>query len=105
MARLRLSISGDINTSLQVGDTLYIGYESSEPQSIGIVNEISNGYIYVQEPFGVPPIIGDYIMFAKDNTKNLSGVIGYYAETNIKTNAATQKELYAVSSEIKISST
>ena len=103
MARLRLSISGNINTSLQVGDTLYIGYESDKAE-IGVVNEISDGYIYVQEPFGTPPIIGDYIMFAKDNTKNLSGVIGYYAETNIKTNAATQKELYAVSSEIKISS-
>ena len=103
MARLRLSISGDINTSLQVGDQLYIGYESSTAL-IGTVNEISNGYIYVQEPFGTPPIIGDYIMFAKDNTKNVSGIIGYYAETNIKTNAATQKELYAVSSEIKISS-
>ena len=103
MARLRLSISGDINTSLQVGDQLYIGYESSAAL-IGTVNEISNGYIYVQEPFGTPPIIGDYIMFAKDNTKNVSGIIGYYAETNIKTNAATPKELYAVSSEIKISS-
>jgi len=103
MARLRLSISGDINTSLQVGDQLYIGYESSTAL-IGTVNEISGGYIYVQEPFGTPPIVGEYIMFAKDNTKNVSGIIGYYAETNIKTNAATQKELYAVSSEIKISS-
>jgi len=104
MARLRLSISGDINTSLQAGDKLYIGYESYDPVLIGTVNEVSGGYIYIQEPFGTPPIIGDYIMFAKDNTKNVSGIIGYYAETNIKTNAATQKELYAVSSEIKISS-
>ena len=103
MARLRLSISGDINASLQVGDQLYIGYES-DTVLIGTVNEISGGYIYVQEPFGMPPIVGEYIMFAKDNTKNVSGIIGYYAETNIKTNAATQKELYAVSSEIKISS-
>jgi hypothetical protein len=104
MARLRLSISGDINTSLQVGDKLYIGYESSNPALIGTVNEVSGGYIYIQEPFGTPPVIGDYILFAKDNTKNLSGVLGYYAEVNIRTNAATQKELYAVSSEIKISS-
>lgn len=104
MARLRLSISGDINTSLQVGDKLYIGYTSSNPALIGTVNEISGGYIYVQEPFGTPPIIGDYILFAKDNTKNLSGVLGYYATVNINTDSDVQKELYAVSSEIKISS-
>ena len=104
MARLRLSISGDINTSLQVGDKLYIGYESYNPVLIGTVNEVSDGYIYVQEPFGTPPIIGDYILFAKDNTKNLSGVLGYYAAVNINTDSDVQKELYAVSSEIKISS-
>ena len=50
------------------------------------------------------PAPGNFMLFAKDSEKNTSGIIGYYAETVMKTTSSDKKELFAVNSEVFISS-
>ena len=45
-----------------------------------------------------------FIMFSKDSRANMSSLMGYYAEIEFINNSTTEAELYAVSSEIVISS-
>jgi len=44
------------------------------------------------------------LFFGKDNIVNSSGIIGYYAEVNLSNNSEQEAELFAVNSEIFISS-
>ena len=104
MALITLETTFTKNTSLQAGDIIY--YLSGEAiKKIGPVQSISDDYI-------VCDAIGDlsgltqtsYIFFGKDNSKNTSGIIGYYAEVNLKNSSRKHAELFAVNSEIFISS-
>jgi len=47
---------------------------------------------------------GDFIMFAKDTSVNLSGLVGYYAEVKINNNSKEKAEMFSVASEITTSS-
>lgn len=104
MALITLETSFTKNTSLQPGDTIYY-LSGSSIKKIGPVQSISDNYI-------VCDAVGDlsgltqtsYIFFAKDNNKNTSGIIGYYAEVNLENNSRDHAELFAVNSEIFISS-
>jgi len=104
MALITLETSFTKNTSLQPGDTIYY-LSGSSIKKIGPVQSISDNYI-------VCDAVGDlsgltqtsYIFFAKDNSKNTSGIIGYYAEVNLKNDSKNHAELFAVNSEIFISS-
>ena len=50
------------------------------------------------------PSANDFLFFAKDNVVNTSGIIGYFAKTKMITTDSTKEELFAVSSEVFISS-
>jgi len=50
------------------------------------------------------PEAGDYIFFGKNTEIETSGVAGYYAEVTMKNDSTEQAELFAVSSEIILSS-
>ena len=45
-----------------------------------------------------------FIMFGKDNTINVSGLTGYFAEVELENNSNKKVELFAVGSEISESS-
>jgi hypothetical protein len=45
-----------------------------------------------------------YIFFGKDNQINTSGIIGYYAQVDFTNDSREEAELFAVNSEIFISS-
>ena len=44
------------------------------------------------------------MFFGKDNEINTSSVIGYYAEVQMKNESTSEAEIFAVSSEVFISS-
>ena len=46
----------------------------------------------------------DFIMFSKDNKANLSSILGYYAEVELRNDSTTEAELFSVGSEISMSS-
>jgi len=121
MQILTLNINGDINTSLQIGDIAYYsspgtvansGFATVNPGSIkligvvtAILNDSSEVRVLFDEMLGpLPPIDGDYIMFAKNKMVNSSSLAGYYADVKFKNYSTDKIEMFSVGSEISESS-
>tara|TARA_R100001463_G_scaffold7590_3_gene24212 strand:- start:8600 stop:8947 length:348 start_codon:yes stop_codon:yes gene_type:complete len=113
---IEIQFTGNINNdSLQVGDLAYYVTPSSSggfnqstatPTLIGSVEAITGTSITIDNviPMTTLDNAGDFIMFAKDSRINLSGLIGYYAEVEIRNNSDKKAEMYCVASEITPSS-
>jgi len=105
----------DLNVSCQVGDTAYFspttsiaGFSTSAQSTIvkiGVILSITltNGkWILVCDTTlasGQQPGTSDFISFSKDNTVNLTSVLGYYAETKLVNTSYIKSELYNVGSD------
>jgi len=117
---IEISFTGQVNTSLQVGDIVYYlpttansGFSTSsasQATELGVVDEIqivSNGYIVrVDYPGTTSPNIpgGSFYMFAKDNTVNLASVLGYYAEIQFVNNSDKKSEMFSIGSTVQLNS-
>ena len=116
---ITINFTGGINNdSLQVGDLAYYitpspvgGFNQSvdTPTLIGSIEAITGTSINVDETIQVvvPPLLpgpNDFIMFAKDTSINLSGLVGYYAEVKINNNSTDKAEMFSIASEITVSS-
>ena len=101
-----LTMVGAINVSLQVGDMVY--YHDGTLNQMGECAAIDrlNKTITVATPAITinPPVIGDFVLFAKDGIINKSGIVGYYANIVLTNTNSSKKELFAVNSEAFISS-
>ena len=102
-----LRFAEDLNVSLQIGDVIFFtdASDGDALKELGKVHLI-NGKIVTALWDGASdePTASDFVLFAKDSEKNTSGIIGYYAETVMKTTSSDKKELFAVNSEVFISS-
>ena len=104
------------NSSLQVGDFAYFipsssmqfmgGQQTAQgtPELIGKVTAVGTDSISINEQGPSTPNADDFILFAKDNSVNQSGLKGYYASVTMSNNSKEKIELYAVSSEVAESS-
>ena len=112
---ITINFTGGINNdSLQIGDMAYFvdpsplgGFNQSVdvPTLIGSIEAITGTSIDVDETIGNGvPSPDDFIMFAKDTSINLSGLVGYYAEVKINNNSTDKAEMFSIASEITISS-
>ena len=112
---ITINFTGNINNdSLQIGDLAYFvtpslsgGFEQSTvtPILIGSIEAITADSIDVNETIGNGvPGPNDFIMFAKDSSINLSGLVGYYAEVYIKNNSTEKAEMFSIASEVTPSS-
>ena len=102
------------NTSLQVGDMAYsvpVGAQantagqitaSNDPILIGNIVEVGQNSIKVNN--SSTPAASDFIMFAKNNVVNNSGLKGYYANVKMSNSSADKIELFAINSEVVESS-
>jgi len=112
-----MRMSGEINVSLQAGEIIYSTNGVVSPaqlRTIGTVspvNRVSNAIILVAtvpnlppNPNPVMPAVNDFMLFAKNGKVNTSGLLGYQATVKMTTNSGTKKELFAVNSEVFISS-
>jgi flagellar basal body rod protein FlgF len=108
MSLITLQTTFTKNTSLQVGDNIYFldtASGSDVIKKIGPVQTIADNYIVCNANGNLSGLTQtSYIFFGKDNSKNTSGVIGYYAEVSLSNNSKDHAELFAVNSEIFISS-
>jgi hypothetical protein len=101
-----INIDGKINVSLQPGDAIY----STEPSGLRLINTVfsidrSNNSIRLSGPSPAPiPNPTDFMLFTKDSQVNTSGLLGYYADIEFSVTSGDKKELFAVNSEIFISS-
>ena len=113
---ITINFTGDINNdSLQIGDMAYFvtptpsgGFEQSTdaPTLIGSVEAITGTSITINNIISMTTIdnAGDFIMFAKDSSINISGLVGYYAEVYIKNNSTEKAEMFSIGSEVTPSS-
>ena len=118
------------NDSLQVGDMIYFqtptplgGFDQqlNAPIFVGPVVDIFNANgvsvssqdwnppMFSMEvddinPGGTVPSANDFIMFNKDCSANISGLVGYFAEVKIKNNSREKAEIFRLSSEVTVSS-
>ena len=105
MSLITLETTFTKNTSLQVGDIIYYLGTDDTVKKLGPVNTIADNYIVCTANGDLSQLISSsYIFFGKDNSKNTSGLLGYYMEVNLKNNETDHAELFAVNSEINISS-
>tara|TARA_R100000655_G_scaffold40781_2_gene76580 strand:+ start:4214 stop:4603 length:390 start_codon:yes stop_codon:yes gene_type:complete len=128
MALIDIQFNEDINISTQIGDYAFYlpnsfnndkGYDwtSNSPILFGSINNISGNTLTVDnedtdlqsllllDPTSpITPNTGDFIMFAKDSSANMSGVKGYYMEVTIKNNSTSPAELFTLGSETNVSS-
>ena len=110
MPSVTLAFSNPINVSLQagVGDVVY--YQTNNTTTITTIGECTaidttNNSITCNINNGTPlPVSGDFIFFGKENIVNTSGLIGYQATIDMQVTSSSQKELFAVTSEVFISS-
>ena len=111
-----LKFNEPINVSIQAGDIIYFsninhnqggrnhpyqnGNPNSKAQRFGEVTAVdhSTNTISVTKQGGGPSInAGDYVFFSKDRRVNLSGIIGYFAETEYRNYSKLPAEMFATS--------
>ena len=102
-----IEINGEINISLQPGDVIYSNNPNNALRVIGtvlLVNRVANFITLTAASSVTHPVTGDFMLFAKDSQVNTSGLLGYYAEVKLTNSSTFKEELFAVNSEIFISS-
>lgn len=115
MASITLNFNNPINVSIQSNndsannyagaDIVYFQDSNGDIYEIGPCTGVTNTSVTCDIDDDSPrPADGDFIFFAKSPETNTSGLIGYYAEVDMEINSTSKKELFAVNSEIFISS-
>ena len=120
-----LTFSGDLNTSLQVGDIVYYsptggsgGFTTVNSAGslvlFGVVEAIyhdainnipANSITVIYDDTTIsPPNTGDYITFSKNKQANSSSLKGYYADVKFVNHANEPVELFSIGSEVSESS-
>lgn len=106
-----INFNTSINSSLQVGDMLYytappINGITGEPLPAGVVTSVlgPQGRVDYTPNALTQPLSGDFILFAKDIRANESSLKGYYADVTFTNRSTKKAELFAISSEIVLSS-
>ena len=105
----RIIFANKINESVQVGDKLFYGNPTPTPLSLngsnGTITAIGEKYIEVDDSTGA--VATDFFSFKKVNHVNSyskSGTKGYYASVKMSTSEPTKTKLFALGSEIAVSS-
>ena len=100
-----LTFAEAVPNDLQIGDVLYYVHPSTSATTkfgpVTVVNETEVRATYT----GSPPTSPAYFVFyVKNASWETSGLLGYHATVKMQNTANTVKEIYAVGSEISISS-
>lgn len=103
---VNVSLQGWVDGAEESDDKVYFvdASDSDKVHLIGTCRDISGNTIKVSKDTNVVPAAGDFIFFAKNTQVNTSGIIGYYASVKMTKTGGINKELFAVNSEIFISS-
>ena len=101
-------VNGEINVSLQPGDIILTNDSNNVLQVVGTVlsvNRAANTITLTASGAVILPTAPPaFILFTKNTEANTSGLLGYYSEAVLSTSSSNKKELFAVNSEIFISS-
>ena len=121
MGTFTITLSGEINSSLSIGDTIFtcnvanvtdtggtdstIDKNSDWPTLRGTVTALNNSTNVITVDDGgtsvtATSLADDIALFAKDGVVNTSGISGYYATVKMKNNSTSEAKLFSVGSEI-----
>ena len=105
MDQITLTFNHPIQVSVQVGDCLYYTNDvmGTDDVKIGNIVSINYGtYAIVCEiaPETIRPTNDSFILFTKDSKVNTSGILGYFAEVELRNDSLKTAELFSVGSEI-----
>jgi len=121
MATFTITLSGDINSSLSIGDTIFtcdvanvtdaggtdstIDKNSNALTLRGTVTAINNTTNVITIDDGGTAVTAneledDMALFAKDGVVNTSGISGYYTTVKMKNNSTSEAKLFSVGSEV-----
>tara|TARA_R110000822_G_scaffold108052_4_gene237451 strand:- start:740 stop:1078 length:339 start_codon:yes stop_codon:yes gene_type:complete len=102
-----LTFPNDINVSVQIGDIIYytpttlngIHNTAGTIIELGFVTAI-NGNTITVDYIAALPQPGDFIMFAKDRSVNMSSLLGYFAKFRIRNNSQDKAEMYSIAVDV-----
>jgi len=111
---IKINLKNDIdNVSLQIGDVAYYVKDDDTSTSvtsftdsvrrIGEITSVGTSHIVVDSFTNTPPADA-FLMFSKDKVANNTSLLGYFAEVKLINNSTEKAELFALSSEIGLSS-
>ena len=106
MADITITFGNTINQSLQVGDVVYFEKEKDIVE-LGECTSIANDRLSLVADIpdtNIRPSSDSFFMFAKNNVINTSGLVGYHATLTLENTSTELSELFAVNSEVNISS-
>ena len=119
MASITVNFPNPLNVSVQIGDNLYYNVPvnnqggtnhpsdatGTAPILMGVVTSITpwNGTV-ARVTVGTmlnptPAVTPVYWFFSKDNNANLTSLIGYYAEVELRNNSSTASEIYQITAD------
>ena len=111
MPNTKIFFNNQINSSVQVGDMAYVadvgfGGVTTDPVLAGLIISIAPSYIIIdKDPLVLPTIDNTkFILFAKRIEANESRLKGYYADVTFQNYSNKYVELFAISSDIALSS-
>ena len=97
---LTITFNNPINVSVQVGDIVYY-LNSGAVVELGKLLTISGKTITCEmDQNQANPSNNSFILFSKDNRKNLTSITGFYAEVEMKNDSQEYAEIFTVGSEI-----
>ena len=105
MDQITLTFQSPIQVSVQPGDIAYYTNDTMGEivVKIGkILTVTKNPDVITCEIASntVRPNNNSFILFTKDNKANISGILGYYAEVEMRNDSRAKAELFSVGTEI-----
>jgi hypothetical protein len=108
LENITINFSVPFNVSLQVGSDI-IYYKDAATGDIVKMGKciaktstsITCEILSTTQP---PSSTNDFVFFVKDNSANTSGIVGYHGTVDIEVTSIDKKELFAVNTEVFISS-
>jgi len=106
---LILTFANSVNKSLQIGDTVHYAVVTNnvtgDPIEVGSITAFTNTTVTCSIASDKDvPTTNNFFFFSKDNKANLSSLVGYFAEVEMKNESTSEVELYQVGSDIAESS-
>lgn len=105
---ITINFSVPFNVSLQVGSDIvyYKDGNTGDIVQMGKCIAKTNTSITCEISSLTPPPdnVNDFIFFVKNNAANTSGIVGYHGTVNMEVTSTDKKELFAVNTEVFISS-
>mgnify|MGYP003114541041 FL=1 len=102
-----LTFPNDINVSVQIGDIIYYtpttfnGVHNTAGTIIELGTVVAiNGNTITVDYIAALPQPGDFIMFAKNRSVNMSSLLGYFAKFRIRNNSQDKAEMYSIAVDV-----